>query len=240
MTNFYSDLHTLVNSKDIVEYLLSHGYKKNGSGSCRDFYVAPTPKVLTIDGVNTQVATGIKVMKNWSGDKYLSTPMGILQNKAETQSGINKFQGLLVVSETVAETNDAGVLAPILNHSTSGLWLETIVLETFNIDDRKKLDSRCAYRYGITFSDIRMMLNEFFQRTVLKKDVPQYNNQYVERLCEVISKFKISPYDLTIYNVGWSEITDSLVMMDYGGTVSVLKEYDKARELREMAIGLDW
>lgn len=235
VNDFYYQLNLLSNSDSIVEFLLTSGYTKYSGGSCRDFYIAPQKTKFVIDGDEVYLLTGIKVKVTCFSDSFIDVPMGILQNKAESNPNSIPYQILIPNGDGSYSCNKNGVLIPIINSNPDGLWVETIVVEPFeHFNSPQDVDYLCVDHYNMMFHTITAFIKDWFNKKKLGRSNNSFETNILKTICEVIDVLDVSPYDLTLFNFGWYNLLghSGMVIIDFGGTFSNLNQYDIATERR--------
>jgi len=246
--DFLDSDHKLSDKQEGIQYL---GTTFHGRGSSRNYYKFDSPKKIKIDGADTKIEHGVKIPVVSNLDYYHSGELlGKQQTKTETSKDLDKYRTLIKTKDGY-QSNDNGVLAPTFLHHKDGKWVEMAHVEplhksNYSTSKHHEMDTRFnkVIRHDdfpdITWDKIRSSLKNLEHAkhnntSVTPEDHHILNNHPVAKnFSDLISNTSISSHDLTPDNIGlWKHpITkkDHVVILDYGGSKKILKDYDDATE----------
>lgn len=244
--NAYEQLNAIANSSDpTIKKSLAFKRKsgeindisKLDSGSSRDVYHVIEPKEIILDGQKTHLPTVFKVVKTSTQDaaRYYDKkePLGILQNKHESDPVHNEFSVLQKQKDGTYKTNESGILAPTLEHHKNGFWNEMAKSNKFNDIDFREATKSKHFPEGLEKHHFFNAVHNLWDGNNFKETNPSetsiYNHPFIKKVIEHAKKANMDASDTHERNFGifTHPITGKKypVMFDYGYSKDVSDEY---------------
>ncbi len=244
-----SSKHTAIAKK--IRNLTANGIDtglENGrpkKGSSRAVYFPKEHRNIEIDGQSTHLPTAVKIAFKGFLDKYKTKdePMlGELQNNIEAEPHHNHYRVLREQGEGRYETNENGILAPVLKSHQDGHWLEMAKVHNITEKEFKNLTVNEKFPKGISHSDfkdalmIEHSISKGYNMKHYKPEILEHPlvHNYMNHMFDTGS----DPSDYVKGNMGIfvHPITghNHIVLRDYGYNEETSKAYNT---LRNRAMG---
>lgn len=215
-------------------------YKGFSTGSSRNVYHVVEPKEINIDGKDTHIPTVFKVeqpnMTAMARFNEGKPSLGMLQNSHEASPIHNDYSILKKNKEGKYVTNEAGILAPVVDSHKNGFWLEQAKTEPLYNSVFKDHTISEHFPEGLESREFFNAIHNAWSNDTRKfKEIPYgkssiYNHPYVKSFIEHAKKADMNGADIREHNFGTftHPITGKKypVMFDYGYSNQVAKEYD--------------
>lgn len=224
---------------------------KPKKGSSRAVWFPKQHKKIVIDGQEAHIPTAVKVafkgqLDHYTGDSKL---LGEYQNENESSYFPQRHYAVLRPSDNhdgSYETNEDGVLAPVLDSHDDGHWLEMAKADKFDHKRFREATKTPEMPKGMTFKDFSSVLLDEHEASKGKdkyhtKTMPQehyekvLDHPFTQSVINFCNDTQTHPYDIggNPRNLGIMKhpITgkDHPVIVDYGFDHDTDKMYTKAR-----------
>ena len=224
---------------------------KPKKGSSRAVWFPKQEKEITLDGQKTKLHTAVKVAFPGTLDKYTGDDrlLGEHQNENESSYFHQKHYAVLTPSDNhdgSLETNEHGVLAPVLDHHEDGHWLEMAKADKFDAKRFREATKTEDMPKGMTFKDFSDVLLDEHE---LSKGNDKYRTKHMSEehyekvldhpftrsVMDFCNDTQTHPADIghVSRNMGIFRhpVTgkDHPVILDYGFNHDTAKMYNKAR-----------
>jgi len=219
-------------------------------GSSRAVFFPKEAKQVVVDGNPTTSQTAVKIaFKGILDHHHKNTMFGIQQNQLEADPHLtNNYSVLAKKDDGTFKTNDSqsgGIIPPVFSSHPEGHHIEMGKAAPIGKGDMIQLTRTPDFPHGITFDDIFHTLNREHSYSMGQP----YNGSTDERMDKVSKHPWVSdainfmhdsglhPCDFAKRNCGVYTHPVSgkrhLVMLDYGYSSNLAKQYTDARKKRE-------
>lgn len=212
--------------------------KPAGKGSSRAIFLPREHDKIILDGKEVHIPTAVKVAYHGQLDKYHNESLlGEDQNLVEAD-GYNKHHSLFKhLGGNEYETNEDGILAPVLDHHEDGQWLKMVRADKMKAADFKKHTKQ--YGYPFSLKELSDVMHTEHGHALGRVFVKLYNhdkileNEYAQNFHEYSGNMGLAPGDIMSRNFGM--ITHPItgkkypVMIDYGATIPLIQRYIQLR-----------
>lgn len=236
-------------ASDKIDNMIKAGHTETGKGSSRSYFKLKTPKKIILDGQEVSIPHGVKISRPNNLDSFhTNESFGKTQNKNEASSQYSPHAVIVPHPSKEGEfiTNPHGVLAPVFSHNKTGSWLEmghVTPMSEKSHDERYKLMHDDDFP-NTTHDNVITAINHF---EALKQnsnhEIHPYYKQILRKhklakgISYLVAHTDLCGYDLPESNWGvWKHpITgkEHPVVLDYGGSTELLKNYNTARINRD-------
>lgn len=218
---------------------------KPKKGSSRAVYFPSEPDDLTIDDTPTKMHSVLKIAFPGQLDKYNDSGLllGEHQNLHEGAHYIQNSYGVLRhVGDNRFETNENGILAPVIHSHEDGHYLHMGKIDPISAGDFRELTKNEDFPKGISHQEFFNAVNHEYDEANSRKPHNPYSEERMSKLKDHPLVYKAisfsldtqtHPIDFEKRNMGvWSHPVSGkkhIVLSDYGASTDVLNEYKKAR-----------
>ncbi len=218
---------------------------KPKKGSSRAVYFPSEPDDLTIDGTPTKMHTVLKIAFPGQLDKYNDSGLllGEHQNLHEGDRYHQNTYGVLRhINGNSFETNDNGILAPVIHSHEDGHYVHMGKVSPIGAGEFRELTKNKDFPKGISHQEFYNAVNHEYGSANGIRQHSQYSDERMEKLKEhplVQNAINYSldtqspPIEFGKANMGiWHHpVTGGkhIVISDSGGSADVIKEYGRAR-----------
>lgn len=226
---------------------------KPKKGSSRAVYFPSEPDDITVDDTPTKMHSVLKIAYPGTLDKYNDSGqlLGEMQNMHEGSHYIQQAHSVLrPVDEGKYETNEDGILAPVIHTHEDGHYLHMGRIDKIGPGDFRNLTKTEEFPKGISHEEFYDALNhEYAQANPSYRHYTRRSDEQLEKLKEhplvqraqnFVFDTDTHPADFHKGNMGvWTHPTTGkkhIVLSDYGYNGEVAKSYQKARMKQVNAI----
>jgi hypothetical protein len=219
---------------------------KPKKGSSRAVFFPKENKKIILDGKETWMPTAVKIAFPGSLDRFTGSNMllGQHQNSVESDHHIIRHHSVLTpIGDNRYETNENGVLMPVLSSHPEHHYIECGRAEKYNSNDLRAHTKNAEFPKGLSHQDIvKSLIHEYHNAhgidhySRIKDDVHEkvMEHPHMMNMMDMVNHSSMVPYDIAPRNMGiWEHPHTGKkypVCIDYGFSKDISKLYSAARK----------